>query len=157
MKERIINCSIELFGRYGIKGVTMGAIASELGISKRTLYEHFTCKKQLLEECMHSRLDQHRLFVLTGKSLIDELIALYTGMWELDLRRARRFCRELRKFYVPVYDILQQQLLDYASAYSKYVEEGIQEGYIRRDVQPAMVCTAVSSLSLIHISEPTRP
>ena len=37
MKERIINCSIELFGRYGIKGVTMGAIASELGISKRTL------------------------------------------------------------------------------------------------------------------------
>ena len=52
MKERIINCSIELFGRYGIKGVTMGAIASELGISKRTLYEHFTCKKQLLEECM---------------------------------------------------------------------------------------------------------
>lgn len=103
MKERIINCSIELFGRYGIKGVTMGAIASELGISKRTLYEHFTCKKQLLEECMHSRLDQHRLFVLTGKSLIDELIALYTGMWELDLRRARRFCRELRKFYVPVY------------------------------------------------------
>lgn len=44
MKERIINCSIELFGRYGIKGVTMGAIASELGISKRTLYESFTCK-----------------------------------------------------------------------------------------------------------------
>lgn len=144
MKERIINCSIELFSRYGIKGLTMDAIASELGISKRTLYEYFSCKEQLLEICLHSRMDQHQLLTLTGKSLIDELVALYTGMQRLDLKRAHRFCRDLRKFHAPVYEILQQKLLDYASACGEHVEMGIREGYIRRDVQPAMVCIAVS-------------
>lgn len=144
MKEHIIDCSIELFGRYGIKGLTMDAIASELRISKRTLYEHFSCKKQLLEECLHARLGQHQLLALTGKSLIDELVALYAGMRRLDLDRAHRFCRELRKFYAPVYETLLRELLDYASACGKHVETGVREGYIRRDVQPAMVCTAVS-------------
>ncbi|MCD7794822.1 MAG: TetR/AcrR family transcriptional regulator [Alistipes sp.] len=144
MKERIINCSIELFGRYGIKGVTMDAIASELRISKRTIYEHFTCKKQLLEECLHARLGQHQLLALTGKSLVDELVVLYAGMRRLDLDRAHHFCRELRKFYAPVYETFLRELLDYASAYGKHVEAGIREGYIRRDVQPVMVCTAVS-------------
>ena len=145
MKDRIINYSIELFGRYGIKGVTMDAIASEAGISKRTLYEQFACKEQLLEACLCSRLDQQRLFTLTGKSPIDELLALYAGMRRLDLKRARHFCRELRKFHAPVYELLHRKLLDYASACGKHVEAGIREGYIRRDVQPEMVCTAVSS------------
>lgn len=144
MKERIINCSIELFSRYGIKGLTMDAIASELGISKRTLYEHFSCKKQLLEVCLCSRLEQRHLFTLTGKSLIDELVSLYTAMRQLNLKRAHRFCQELCKFYAPVYESLQQKLLDYASACGAHVETGIQEGYIRRDIRPAMVCTAVS-------------
>lgn len=144
MKERIINCSIELFGRYGIKGVTMDAIASELGISKRTLYEYFSCKGQLLETCLCSRLDRHRLLALTGKSLIDELIALYAGMRRLDLKKAHHFCRELRKFYASVYKTLLRKLLDYASVCGEYVETGIRDGYIRCDIQPTMVCMAVS-------------
>ena len=144
MKERIINCSIELFSRYGIKGVTMDAIASELGISKRTLYEQFSCKEQLLETCLCSRLDQQQLFTLTGKSLIDELVALYAGMRRLDLKRAHHFCRELRKFYAPVYETLHRKLLNYASGWGKHVETGFREGYIRRDVQSALVCIAVS-------------
>lgn len=50
MKERILTESGSLFARYGIKGMTMDALAEEMGISKRTIYEHFKDKDTLLLE-----------------------------------------------------------------------------------------------------------
>ena len=40
----------ELFKTYGIKSVTMDSLASHLGISKRTIYEVFSDKDELLVE-----------------------------------------------------------------------------------------------------------
>jgi len=47
-KERILKTTINLFAHYGIKGVSMSQIAGALQISKKTLYEEFECKEQLL-------------------------------------------------------------------------------------------------------------
>ena len=47
-RERVVLKSIELFSRYGIRQVTMDQIASELGMSKRTIYELFKDKDTLL-------------------------------------------------------------------------------------------------------------
>lgn len=144
MKERIITCSMELFGKYGIKGLTMDAIASELGISKRTLYEHFSCKEQLLNECLGARLEEHRLLAPTGEGLIDELLALYTAMQRIDPKRAFRFCMELKKFYSSVYQELMKRLIDYATVCSDKVDQGIADGYLRRDTTSCMVRTVVA-------------
>lgn len=144
MKERIISCSMELFGQYGIKGLTMDAIASELGISKRTLYEHFSCKEQLLDECLHLCLEERRLFAPTGEGLIDELMALYAAMQRIDPKRAYRFCRELKRFYDPLYRVFLQRLFDYAAVCSDKVARGIADGYLRRDVTPSVVRTLVA-------------
>ncbi len=45
---RIIKKAEELFWRYGIRSITMDAIAAELGISKKTIYQHFTDKDALV-------------------------------------------------------------------------------------------------------------
>ncbi|MBP8959734.1 MAG: TetR/AcrR family transcriptional regulator [Bacteroidales bacterium] len=47
-KSKIIEGSAELFRKYGIKSVTMDIIATNLGISKRTIYEYFSDKDELL-------------------------------------------------------------------------------------------------------------
>ncbi|MFT5679074.1 MAG: hypothetical protein ACI9FY_001623, partial [Patiriisocius sp.] len=41
MKEKIIQSAINLFITLGFKSVTMDDIASEIGISKKTIYTHF--------------------------------------------------------------------------------------------------------------------
>jgi TetR/AcrR family transcriptional regulator, cholesterol catabolism regulator len=41
-----------MFFRYGIRTITMDEIAESLGISKRTLYESFATKEDLLRECI---------------------------------------------------------------------------------------------------------
>ena len=47
-KEHIILVATELFKNYGIKSVTMDTLANQLGISKRTIYEVFSDKDELL-------------------------------------------------------------------------------------------------------------
>lgn len=49
MKDNIIHKSAELFLNYGFKSVTMDDIANEMGISKKTIYQHFPNKTKLVE------------------------------------------------------------------------------------------------------------
>lgn len=49
MQERIRQKADELFRRYGIRSVTMDEIAAQLGISKKTIYQFYADKDQLVE------------------------------------------------------------------------------------------------------------
>jgi AcrR family transcriptional regulator len=49
MREKIILKSADLFLNLGFKSVTMDDIASEMGISKKTIYQHFDNKTKLVE------------------------------------------------------------------------------------------------------------
>lgn len=50
IKERIKQKADELFMRYGIKSITMDEIANQLGISKKTIYQEFGDKDELVDE-----------------------------------------------------------------------------------------------------------
>jgi predicted transcriptional regulator len=49
MKNKILEKATELFLIYGFKSVTMDDIANALGISKKTIYQHFKNKTKLVE------------------------------------------------------------------------------------------------------------
>ena len=57
MKEKIISKSEELFFSLGFKSVTMDDIANAMGISKKTIYAHFSNKTELVEVVTFSVLD----------------------------------------------------------------------------------------------------
>ena len=67
-KEYIIERTSQMFVASGIKAVRMDDIAQTLGVSKRTLYEMFGDKEELLYLCMTHFLEQQRANVnLTSK------------------------------------------------------------------------------------------
>jgi len=49
LKEKILKKAIDLFINFGFKSVTMDDIASEMHISKKTIYSHFNNKTKLVE------------------------------------------------------------------------------------------------------------
>jgi len=49
IKERIQEKAHELFMQYGIRSVSMDDIANQLGMSKKTLYQYFADKDELVE------------------------------------------------------------------------------------------------------------
>ena len=51
MREEILHKATDLFLNLGFKSVTMDDLATEMGISKKTIYSHFDNKTQLVEEC----------------------------------------------------------------------------------------------------------
>ncbi len=86
-KERILIKAEELFMQYGIRSVSMDDIANNLGMSKKTLYQYFADKdelvdavvdghiKEIQEDCMSCRLDAtdaiHEIFI-TMERIMEE-------------------------------------------------------------------------------------
>src|ERR1700676_31802 len=60
MKERILETADRLFYRRGIRAVGVDTIAAEIGISKRTLYNHFPSKDELIAAYLARRFVQPR-------------------------------------------------------------------------------------------------
>lgn len=58
MKQRILATADRLFYQRGIQAVGVDTIAAEVGISKRTLYNHFPCKNDLVAAYLVGRSDQ---------------------------------------------------------------------------------------------------
>ena len=57
--DKLITKISTLFKKYGIKSITMDDIAREFGISKKSLYEHFKNKNDVIEKIaqMNSNLN----------------------------------------------------------------------------------------------------
>ena len=60
MKERILETADKLFYLQGIRAIGVDTIAAEIGISKRTLYNHFPSKDALIAAYLERRFVQPR-------------------------------------------------------------------------------------------------
>ena len=58
MKERILETADRLFYLRGIRAVGVDTVAAEIGISKRTLYNHFPSKDELIAAYLQRRFTQ---------------------------------------------------------------------------------------------------
>jgi AcrR family transcriptional regulator len=56
---RIIESAEEMFFRYGIKSITMDDIAKQLGMSKKTIYQHFSDKDKLVESLINEHIKRN--------------------------------------------------------------------------------------------------
>ena len=57
-KDQILDKALHLFMRYGIKSVSMDDLAREMGMSKKTLYQHVEDKKDLVEKSFRRHIKQ---------------------------------------------------------------------------------------------------
>jgi AcrR family transcriptional regulator len=60
MKERILQTADKLFYLQGIRAIGVDTIAAEIGISKRTLYNHFPSKDALIAAYLERRFVSQR-------------------------------------------------------------------------------------------------
>lgn len=106
-RERIIEQTARMFVELGIKSIRMDDIAHTLGISKRTLYEMFADKEELIYLCMKYLMDEQlRMVAETTADCDDKLEALFNG-FKLMLdggERHHRMMTNLQKFYPAVFD-----------------------------------------------------
>lgn len=73
-KERILERSHELFNKYGIRSVSMDDIAAGLGMSKKTLYQYFADKEELVDACFGTVMEEHRCRCLADKQKAENAV-----------------------------------------------------------------------------------
>lgn len=137
--ERIIQGGEELFLTAGIKSVTMDDIAKHLGMSKKTIYQFFKDKNELVIALVKKKLqeDEDQMCALISKSgnVIEEMINMMKCSEEIFSRINPIVIHDMQKYHPQAW----QQFQDFkASVIVRTLEElltkGIQQGYIRPDI-----------------------
>lgn len=74
MKDRIKQKADELFRSYGIRSVTMDVIATRLGVSKKTIYQSFADKDELVDEVVSDLLIYNQTCCNKDKAIATDAI-----------------------------------------------------------------------------------
>ena len=111
-KEYIVEQASQMFVANGIKAVRMDDIAHTLGVSKRTLYELFGDKEELLYLCMTHFLEQQRVSAnLTSKdssSVLENILRGFLSMMQYS-EVNNRIMSNLQRFYPTVFDRIRTE------------------------------------------------
>ncbi len=74
MKERIKQKADELFRQYGIKAITMDEIAGQMGISKKTIYQAYADKDELVDAVITEMIGYNQKCCGTHKAKADNAV-----------------------------------------------------------------------------------
>ena len=137
LRERIIDTSMREFALHGIRAVKMDDIARQLTISKRTLYELYENKEELLCEVVrayHSRQEEHALALMAnGKNVMDIVLESYRQRVEELRGTSPLFYDDLKK-YPRVLQMLEELKERNRQRFTDFLKRGIDEGYFRGDL-----------------------
>jgi len=139
IKTRIITGADELFLRFGVKSITMDEIAKSIGMSKKTIYQHFNDKDELVklvvQENMHDQESQVQLIHATAKDPIEEVLKLSEYMRTLFANMNPFLLMEIQRYYPKAFDIyLSFKEACIMSSLSDNLKWGIELGYYRADI-----------------------
>ncbi len=144
-KERTIEQSMRMFVAQGVKQVRMDDIAHQLGMSKRTLYELFSDKEELLDLAITCYFDQYRArSAKISQQATNSLEALFlvTNYYLKNSAAIIRLINELQQYYPRIHKkvIQHEQKLNRENLY-KMLEDGMTQGLFLPSLDINLVIT----------------
>lgn len=137
--ETILRETLALYKKMGIRAVTMDMIAEKLGISKRTLYEQFPNKNDLLNAClqldMNEMKEKAKQELADSKNTIEKIVSFMFFHINTIKKYSPNFLYDLNKYYP---ELSCQKTADfYSTMINKIVdliETGKKEKLFRTDI-----------------------
>lgn len=145
LQNKILVKSLELFESYGIKQVTMDDISKALGISKKTLYIHFTGKEALVKQVIQFLFEFH--FTTINKIIdgnncsIKKIEEIYEYALNYLTKVTPVFHLDLKKYYSGSYKIYDQNRRKIIFGIIKeFLNEGQLKGTIDKSIHTELFC-----------------
>lgn len=138
LRERIIDVSLAMFFEQGIKTVRMDDIAHQMGISKRTIYEHFEDKQSLILEGLkfHSlkAKEHHKELASRTDNVIEQIFVLLRD-WQKNSEMTSRFIMSIKRYYPAVYKDFSAVMADKGREdLQRSIQMGVDQGLLLKDV-----------------------
>lgn len=140
----IITQSAELFLRYGVKSITMDELSRHLAISKKTLYQFFTDKTDLINKTIR-HIIEHKSCEISNicklnLNAIEELFRVYQHANEMIRNHNPMLEFDLQRFYPSIYrdtkEVKRKAIYD---ANLSNLIKGKQEGFYRADLNEIVI------------------
>lgn len=159
LRARVLDHARQRFMACGFNTIRMDDLASELGMSKKTIYRLFSGKKALLEEVMSIRIREvgDRLEQIHGDPTLDfpaKLRAMIVFMAERLSEAKQPFLFDIQRYAPDVFtrvETFRQQLIP--SYFGRLLGEGVRRGMVRSDLDSRMVIQLIMT-SIHHIVNP---
>lgn len=139
VRQRIIDYATQLFFEKGIRDVTMDAISQGLKMSKRTLYQQFADKEQLIIACAEKRIAKTKETTMEMVSNKCDIIEIM--LWHIEERL--HFMANISEKYVfdinhypalkAYFDTFKQELYTEGA---EFIRQGVRDGSLRAEVKP---------------------
>jgi len=139
MEEKILETSADLFLNYGFKSITMDDIANKMGISKKTIYQHYKNKHELIEASTLHLFEQISIGINLICNLhnnpVEEIYQIKNFVMTNLKGEKYSPMYQLQKYYPKIYKTLKSKQFDLMqSCVINNLEQGIQQGYYRSDI-----------------------
>ena len=138
-KERILEKATDLFMRYGIRSITMDEIATQLGVSKKTLYQFFADKDAMVEAVMNEEMKRNeeecRQFSAMAENAVHEIFLAMDNMQEMLKAMNPQLIHDLEKHHPAAFKRLKQYKYHFLyGMIRENLERGIREDLYRADI-----------------------
>ena len=152
MKDRILETARDKFFQLGFARVTMDEIARDLGISKRTLYEHYASKETLLREVLKRLTEEIETRIeatLRDKStdFLDKLIQVWTFLASKLSKIGPLFQSDLQRHAPEIWrevDARRARIIQ--QKFGELLKKGVQNKTFRRDIDVQFLILIYSTL-----------
>ncbi|MBN2635800.1 MAG: TetR/AcrR family transcriptional regulator [Prolixibacteraceae bacterium] len=162
LRDRITNEGTKQFFQYGIRNVTMDDIAVSLGISKRTVYETFKDKSELVQNCIevlnHKQDKRVNEVVSQSENAIKSIFVFMREGMRVMNEINPVFFKDMEKLYPSLWKKIEKEAL--AKRYnlsSKLLTRGVSEGLFREDLNIDIVAKLFHTQLTIFSDETVFP
>jgi TetR/AcrR family transcriptional regulator, cholesterol catabolism regulator len=139
VKEKVLKEAQSLFWRYGVKSVTMDDIARHLGMSKKTLYQFFNDKDDLICQISENFLKKEEADIkalkISAKDSVEEMI-LMSKYIKLSFENITpSLIYELKKYHPRAFKIFTEHKRTFLlESIVRTLQKGVEEGVFRNDL-----------------------
>jgi len=132
LREKILRTSMDLMMRIGPQSVTMDMVARDCGISKRTLYEMFPNKHDLIcdvikfnQEASNAKFVE--IFEQSSNSF-EALMGVYTVARDFIQKTSQVFLTDIKRLYPEAFNEYKNQEISHILSLAKIIRQAKDEG-----------------------------
>jgi AcrR family transcriptional regulator len=139
MKDQILLKATEMFLTLGFKSVTMDDIAAEMGISKKTIYQHFSTKPDLVKEVTLKLFESISCGIDTisenNLNPIEELFEIKNFVLQHLKNESASPIYQLQKYYPKIHSTLKKKQFEKMDdCVIRNLKKGIELGLYRKEI-----------------------
>ncbi|MCA6435036.1 MAG: TetR/AcrR family transcriptional regulator [Bacteroidetes bacterium] len=136
---KILRGAEQLFFKYGIKNITMDDVAKHLSISKKTIYQFFKDKDEMVHSLMALSLDDDKCRIQSAhdnsKNVVEEVFKIMDSMREIFSKVNPILFFELNKYYPETWKMFMKFKNEFIlKTVENSLLRGQKEGYIRENI-----------------------